>query len=240
MPFSLNQLNLTSLPADDTIPNRDQHQKFKDAVEKDFGEMNLENAFAHINKYNPEIHFSQFDMVIIQLDLLAGFIKPDTHGIEDEDEGLQGFVHHWAVVGRLLGIQDPFNLALHPSRDCRILRNVMSCMLSMDLTLSSHLESHLEGISAYFHSPGSAATNLYVFTSQVHRGFKGTHLYKLMSWKDKVAVGVLCGMFKLMTYSHWMKILVRNGGTQLYAITSTKFHKLSREDRLKLPAELIV
>src|SRR5437870_5629254 len=101
---------------------------------------------------------------------------PAEDGIVEDKAGLEGFVHHWAVVGRLLGIEDRFNLALHPSRSLymRIQRNLFACFLTMDLPLSCILESHLLGIAAYFHGPPSPAAILYIMAS--HAGlpnFKG-------------------------------------------------------------------
>jgi hypothetical protein len=195
-----------------------------------------------ISRYNPDIQLSQFDMVIIQLDLLCGFVQPSTHGIGDKEE-LEGYVHHWAVVGRLLGIEDRFNIALHPSRDLhnRILWNLMSCMLTMDLTLSALFEAHLEGVALYFHIPGPSApaTVLYCLLSRAHPDFKGNNLYALMGWKDVVSSGVLSGIFKLLDYSDFMKGFIRSTGTLICSRASTGYHKLSREDKLKLPAEFV-
>jgi hypothetical protein len=37
-------------PADELVPDYEKHLKFKEAVEKDVGELKLENAFAEINR----------------------------------------------------------------------------------------------------------------------------------------------------------------------------------------------
>jgi hypothetical protein len=228
-------------PVDETVPNQKVHQEFLDAAKADYGEMCLENAFGSISRYDPKIYFSQFDMVIIQLDLIGAFFQPEKHGIEDEG-GLEGFLHHWAVVGRLLGIHDRFNLALHPSVDLcnRILQNLMALIPAMDLTLSTLFEAHLTGISLYFHFPASPPAVLYAFSSVALPGFKGAHLMKLMSWFDKLAVTIFLGTFRLMHASNAAKTLVRNAGVRICALTSSRYHKLSREDKLKLPAELII
>ena len=228
-------------PPEDTIPDRESHQRFKAAVEHDIGELKYENAFDHINKYNPDIYFSQFDMVMIQADLLTAYSYPAIHLVEDE-EGFDGFLHHWAVIGRLLGIHDRFNLALHPSKELyiRINENMIATMLTMDLQLSRLLEVHLNGVSTYFHSPGSPATVLYIICRYGFPNFRGTELWKLMSLKDKITVLVSQGFGATFIYTNWMKKVVRYTVPKIAAKVSGHFHKLSREDKMKLPLELAV
>ncbi|XP_021943575.1 uncharacterized protein LOC110842170 [Folsomia candida] len=72
-----------------------------------------EELSADFNSYDPEVLMSQLDMVLIQYAFM-GFIAmaPETFGIHDR-MGLTGFIHIWAVIGTLLGIDDRFNLGLH-------------------------------------------------------------------------------------------------------------------------------
>ena len=229
-------------PPDETLPNWEEHKKFKDAVEHDFGEMNLENKFDHLNKYNPDIYFSQFDMVMIQADLLAGFSYPHIH-LVDEKESFDGFIHHWAVIGRLLGIHDRFNLALHPSKElyARIHNNMLATMLQMDLPLSRLMESHLKGVTFYFHAPCSAASVLYLMSWGTELpGFKGNELWKLMNWKDKIGFYFFASLKRPVECSTWMKNIIRSVGPAIAARVSGHFHKLSKEDKMKLPIEFVI
>ena len=218
------------------IPDVEEKQKFREAVKLDFKELKLENAFEHINRYNPEIYLSQFDMVMIQLDFVAAYMFPELHLIGDE-EGLEGLLHHWAVIGRLLGIQDEFNLALHPSKELyfRILRNLMPCMLTMDLTFTHLLETYLEGTALYFHLPVTAPGLLYFINAVAFPEFKGTNLRKLMTVKDKFFSAAASGIMNLMFYSNKVKGMGRFLGTAFYSATSSGYHTLKRGDNYKFP-----
>jgi len=46
-------------------------------------------------------------------------LSPRSIGLSEEDaaNGLEGYLHVWAVVGRLLGMEDKFNIALNYSRE---------------------------------------------------------------------------------------------------------------------------
>lgn len=52
-------------------------------------------------------------------------IRPNLFGIQcDSEEDLDGFIHFWAVIGHILGIEDQYNICLHPrevvTEICRI------------------------------------------------------------------------------------------------------------------------
>jgi hypothetical protein len=232
-------------PADETIPDREIHQQFLDAVSADFIEMNFENSFSHISRYDPEIYLSQFDMVMIQLDLIAGYILPEFHTIakREAEEAMEGYLHHWAVIGRLLGIHDRYNLALNKvSRELclRIARNVLALTPTMDLMLSTLMEAHCSAISAYCRVPLSPAGGLYALLSMYFPEFKGHNLYQLTSWWDRIIMGGIKGIFALALASDLAKGIVRKTVVKAFGIVSPGFHKLSREDRLKLPIEVMV
>lgn len=73
---------------------------------------------------NPDVPMSQYDLVIIQqafFALIAQF--PRIFGIYDKSDrdgnlkGMQGFIHLWAVLGHVFGIEDRFNLCLARNYD---------------------------------------------------------------------------------------------------------------------------
>lgn len=73
---------------------------------------------------NPDVPMSQYDLVIIQqafFGLIAQF--PRIFGIYDKSgrdgnlKGMQGFIHLWAVLGHVFGIEERFNLCLARNYD---------------------------------------------------------------------------------------------------------------------------
>jgi len=225
-------------PADETIPDIERTRSFRTALIKDIKEMGFENAFEKVNTYNPPVYLSQFDMVIIQLDFLAPLYDPGAHLIDNgDDEGVAAVVHHWAVVGRLLGIEDRFNLALHASKDLiyRMASNTIACSLTLDLSLARLLEAHLEGITNYFRLPLSSAGMFYVLAAQLIPDFKGENLFELMSLKEKILAYGSSFFMTALRRVNVLKTVTRNVGVSWYAKSSMMYHKLLKEDRMKLP-----
>jgi len=84
--------------------------KFNDAMNADFRFNSIDcSVFDARNvSYDPPILINQFDMAITQLGFLIAVIaQSEAFGICDI-QGIEGFGHLWALLGRLSGIQDRF------------------------------------------------------------------------------------------------------------------------------------
>jgi len=228
----------TSSPDDVLSPElKEEMRIWRDAISADFEDYASDRAFAEINHYNPAVPVNQFDMVIIQLDFMVPFVLPELHGIEEGKVGTRefaGFFHHWAIMFRLLGVEDRFNLALHPSKPLvyRIMRNLFGEFLSMDLKQCQILEVYLEACTEYLKFPMSGKAFLILIASQIHsqlkdgQDFKGTEIRKLLSIKDKVTLSVVGGGLKMLKFSMWIKEAFVWIAPKLYTIVSEKYHKL--------------
>jgi len=75
-----------------------------------------------------EPRISQLDMSVTQF-CFMGFISlyPRVFGIFEDADGLAGFIHLWALIGHLIGIEDEFNLGLKQNAFVRplILKHVL-------------------------------------------------------------------------------------------------------------------
>jgi hypothetical protein len=96
-----------------TISLNEKQKKLLSVLQADLGGLETSEAPWEILTDKPKVPMSQWDMVITQFCFL-GFvvIHPAMFGFWNS-KGIEGFVHMWAVLGRLLGIEDRFNLALH-------------------------------------------------------------------------------------------------------------------------------
>jgi hypothetical protein len=70
----------------------------------------------NILTHDPTVPMSQFDMAVTQFCFLGVIVvQPERFGIWNS-AGLRGFIHLWAVLGHLIGIEERFNLGLHYGR----------------------------------------------------------------------------------------------------------------------------
>ncbi|ODN05720.1 hypothetical protein Ocin01_00939 [Orchesella cincta] len=100
-----------------------------------FDKQNNKTVNVHENAdVSPHV-ISQLDMIVTQycfMGLLTSF--PQKFGVtsKEEQEGLSGFTHIWAVIGHLLGIEDRFNLCIGDKgklKEC-ILKDILLADLS--------------------------------------------------------------------------------------------------------------
>jgi len=99
-------------------------------------------------KWTDDNPISQLDMIVTQF-CFMGFIYliPGKFGIHidteqplDEHRGMKGFVHVWAVLGYLLGIDDDFNLCLDKNQ--KRIRDILTSILTPEfLNSTSSLET---------------------------------------------------------------------------------------------------
>jgi len=106
----------------------------------------------NFNSYDPDILMSQLDMVLVQYAFM-GFIAltPELFGCHDR-MGLTGFIHIWAVIGNLIGIEDRFNLGLHQDQESLLLISqsiFVPCMATIDEGIMQLWQGMVDGVSKY-------------------------------------------------------------------------------------------
>ncbi|CAL8124706.1 unnamed protein product [Orchesella dallaii] len=163
------------------------------AVKSDLNHVDTSSAPTHLITWDPKVPINQFDMSLTQLGLvwiLSSF--PRLFGIRNVREELKGVLHIWAVHGRLLGIQDEFNIFIKQDYSLydKLFKNVfIEGLKTMDETVITLQTTLIEAISSHLPFMTYKAV-LYVGLQEVE-GNKGEHVWKLMSWLDKVSVGFI-------------------------------------------------
>jgi hypothetical protein len=152
---------------------------------------------------NPEIPVSQYSMVMTQF-CFIGFIilMPESFGIRDT-KGIEGFVHNWAIFGRLLGIEDRYNLSIHylsakPESRTKAFRMIFDELFlpnlkNVDETAMYMWDGLLKGLRHYMNGIRLKPMIYFmiVYAADVSRPQK---LRELMNWKDRSS-------FKYVKYS---------------------------------------
>jgi hypothetical protein len=198
--------------------------------------MGFENAFADINTYNPRVYFSQLDMVLIQLSFFGPMLYPQLHLLQ-EGVDIDALLHSAAVLGRLLGIEDRFNLGLHYSRDVvvRITKNILSCAIGMDLNLTRMLESYLVGIKGYYGIPLSSRALYYFMLKQFLPELKCQNLYNLLSYRDRLVVAGIDAAFTACYYVSPLNSFARYFTDTWYPRITKAYDNGLKKDMTTLP-----
>jgi len=176
--------------------------EFGDALEKDLGFLDKSTFEGMALTYDPPEPISQFSLAITQISfLLPVLAHPRAFGIEDM-EGFEGFEHLWALIGRLLGIEDEFNIPLQrPGKEfyVRFWKQVwLPSFLVRDSKIKAIQESYYKS-TGQFSPQMSVPGNLYFYLSQSEiEGFTGTETYKLLALWEKLYLGILWLIFKLL------------------------------------------
>jgi hypothetical protein len=173
------------------VPDKEGKLALIDALKKDLDLCCDTSDSPHqLMTYHPKLFFSQFDMTMTQFGFFSIiFLFPSTLGVRDT-RGIEGFIHLWAVLGRMLGIEDRFNLALFPDRELhlKILYKLgFASLKDMDLTILHLQQTYADALSRML-TCISLKSSLYfgLSSKQALPDFKGENLYALMNWKDKL------------------------------------------------------
>jgi hypothetical protein len=103
------------VPFPEMAPLNEKNAVLLEAIQKDLADVDdSEYQRNGIFTYHPVNPMSQLDMAfaLSVLYLLLVFV-PNKFGARNDPEGLRAYIHVWAVTGKLLGIEDRFNPALH-------------------------------------------------------------------------------------------------------------------------------
>jgi hypothetical protein len=170
---------------DDLILTDDQEDLFK-ALQRDLQNIDCNELPDNFNSYDPNVLMSQLDMVLVQYAFM-GFLaaSPERFGIHDR-MGLTGFIHIWAVIGTLLGIEDRFNLGLHQDQQSLALireKIFVPCIATVDEGVIQLWQGMIDGVSKY--APFLKLKPIIFFVLSDMLKIKSSHLYLSMSRYEK-------------------------------------------------------
>jgi len=176
------------------IKDRESKEKLMAALRKDMKVcQDVFEISPDLNTFTPTVYLSQLDMAMVLYTTYAfPFMFHDYCGVSDL-RGMNGFIHFWALIGRLSGIQDRFNPALYPDRDMhfKIFQNlVIPSIKDININVidvSCNYVKALEKIGV----PVSVNALFYGVLSKIIPGFKGENLYQHLNWLEVAQVGLL-------------------------------------------------
>jgi len=143
---------------------------------------------------NPDVPLSQYDLAIIQF-AFFGFVAlfPKVFGIHEtrkkHAKGMEGFVHIWALLGSLLGLEDSYNLCI-PYHYCeqtneKIFQEVFLFSFCMCDNKAVRLwKAMTAGSSRYFFFFRTKSL-LCFMEKNVARVASSKNLHTLMNWWEK-------------------------------------------------------
>ena len=187
--FALRMSSVTPLPPTEDFVVTEEKLEVVNALAEDLSIIETQPIPHELLTYSPKVTMSQFDMVMTQFGLVGLiFLFPQTLGVKKDSKGLKGYLHLWAIFGKLLGIQDQFNIALYPDQQLysRLFTNVgIASLKTTDVRIITLQKSLLEGFGKFTYF-GSLKSFLYygLCSKEALPAYKGTHLYSLLSWVD--------------------------------------------------------
>jgi len=178
--------------------------------------------------YHPQLLFSQFDMLMTQYGFISIiFLFPKTLGIKDT-KGIDGFLHLWAIFGKLLGIEDRFNLALNPNRALflRLFHNVgIPSLKGMDTTILHLAQTYVDGTFGRMTKLISLKGLLYYGLTHNDQlpGFRGVNFQALLSVPDRILLKVMHLCFFLLLNFHTVRIIMNKFSIKFNHYVEKKF-----------------
>ena len=185
---------------EDGIEDKENKLKTLEALRLDLESCcNMAEYPSHLITYTPTVFFSQFDMVMVVFGMYSPILLfPQILGIS-ETRGLKGYIHFFAVVGRLLGIQDKFNLALCPDKELhlKVMTNIfVPSLKDIDLIMLDMSQTYAQALSM----PSFKSVLYAGLSTKVIPGFRGDNLRKVMSWTDVIHVKLIQVLILSMYY----------------------------------------
>jgi len=151
--------------------------------------------------WHPAKYFTQFDVALVQFGMFAPFLLyPNKLGLYttfEDDEGLRGYFHMWAVIGRMIGLEDRFNLALYPDRNLYmdiVTKLGLPSLKMVDETVLYSIDKMVDGL---FNTtiPYMVTMKALLISSVEAGGHRLERVKASMNWHEK------------FTY-HWFKAMV--------------------------------
>jgi len=198
------------------------------AVSADLKFVNTSEAPNRLLNWDTSSTVGQYDLGVVQFILLSHVVMhPKEFGIYNVDhEDMLAYIHYTAVYGRILGIEDKFNVALNLPRNMydRFYRNIVVASLkNIDVHVVHVMDMVMKSIAEEFIFPEVFRLKCWLYHSLKVSvdGFKGKHILALMNWRDKICLNLLDAsmgsinksiLFELVgdaAFGEWIKTVVK-------------------------------
>ncbi|OXA44886.1 hypothetical protein Fcan01_20095 [Folsomia candida] len=96
------------------------YEEFARVVRKDLDKIDTSLCPTSLKGCGPPLLFTQFELAfVVYASVYSLFLFLEKLGLsgDSETDGISGYIHLWAVAGRMLGLKDEFNVALNPDRE---------------------------------------------------------------------------------------------------------------------------
>lgn len=172
--------------------------KLAAAVRADLKFVDTSEAPNHILNWDTPTAIGQFDLGVVQFIILSHVVmSPKAFGIYEADHtDLLAYIHYTAIYGRILGIQDQFNVALNLPLDMydKFYRNIVVASLkNIDKHVVHVMDIVMKSVADEFYAPQVFQLRCWLYHSLKNsvEGFKGKHISALMNFRDRLCLHLL-------------------------------------------------
>lgn len=168
-----------------------EYKKLAEIIRHDMRHVSTEFYPADLISWSPVNYFTQLDVALVQFGISTLLLFPEKMGVStkfETDETMRGYFHMWAVIGRLLGLEDEFNLALHPDRELymEIVEKIgIPSFKMVDETSIFCMHKMMDGVVSVM-MPGLITIKSLWYFSLETLGIEGVELWSSMSLRDKI------------------------------------------------------
>lgn len=151
--------------------------------------------------WDTQLPFNQFGMVYFAAAFFgAPWCNPTWYGMKDQNDiQMKGLIHVWAVIAKLLGLQDEFNVFINPDNDVidKIRRQVyVRCLREIDTTVIYLEHMTAIGIGKYIPLLTLKPAMCFALISLGCEKYENT--WSTMGIKDKFLFKLIQGVFYLV------------------------------------------
>lgn len=198
-------------------------QKLKVALKADLDFVDTSEMPSNLLNWDTTTTLGQFDLGVVQFIIFYHTIKyPEAFGIYNlSDEDIKAFLHASAVFGRILGMEDRFNVALNLPQEThdKFYKNIIvASWKNIDEIVLHVMSLTMEGIHDGFIVPPLLRLKcwLYYSLNKSIVGFEGKYILQLMNIEDKFCHQLikvvasplnLNGIYSYIekyTFNHWL------------------------------------
>ena len=193
-------------------PLTELQTKVLEAIQKETEHVDMSVAPDWILLDDPEIPLSQFPMSAGQAGFMGTVVyTPEKFGMTDTN-GVDGYVHQWAIIGRHLGIEDRFNWALHYKKNGKdtaftemIDKLVLPSVKTIDEAGIIMWQAMIDGITDYLFIFRFLPVVKFTLNTV---GLEGTYMDPLMDWKDRFCYWLInWGLYSFAGYRVGKKLI---------------------------------
>lgn len=168
------------------------------AIRADLKFVDTGEAPQHILNWDTPEAVGQFDLAVVQFIISSHVVMhPKEFGIYEVDHpDILAFIHYTAVFGRILGIEDQYNVALHLPLNMydKFYRNIVVASLkNIDEHVVHVMDIAMKSVSEEFLVPQVFRLKCWLYHSLKSSvdGFKGGNILALMNRSDKICLRLL-------------------------------------------------